>query len=151
MNFVVSQIDSIQRLAKKENSKLIRKTSRRAFRKVQLHQVDGMIQEKESPKTNLTTTQAFDCFMEQCDSQSKSSNSSTLSITAGKSDGSHQICENLDKSEKYYKKFDFFYRRTAFRSMNEFYKSQFKSSHEQWRESDKRPAQGTMTEYAHIK
>jgi hypothetical protein len=53
-----------------------------------------------------------------------------------------QSYENLDKKStekqlKYYKKFDFFYRRTAFRSMNEFYKSQFKKVHDQWKEDEK--------------
>ena len=41
-------------------------------------------------------------------------------------------------SEKYYKKFDFFYRRTAFRSMTEFYKGLFKPILDRWREGERK-------------
>ena len=41
-------------------------------------------------------------------------------------------------NDKYYKKFDFFYRRTSFRTMTEFYKSGFKPMLEKWREFDKK-------------
>jgi len=44
----------------------------------------------------------------------------------------------VSKSEKQYKKFDFFYRRTAFRSMTEFYKGLFKPSLDKWREGEKK-------------
>lgn len=44
----------------------------------------------------------------------------------------------MSKSEKQYKKFDFFYRRTAFRSMTEFYKGLFKPSLDKWREGEKK-------------
>jgi hypothetical protein len=42
--------------------------------------------------------------------------------------------------EKYYKKFDFFYRRTAFRTMTEFYKQLFRPYHERFKELDKKMA-----------
>ena len=45
--------------------------------------------------------------------------------------------QNLEKNEKYYKKFDFFYRRTAFRTMTEYYKGLFKPYLDKWRESEK--------------
>ena len=41
-------------------------------------------------------------------------------------------------SEKYYKKFDFFYRRTAFRSMTEYYKGLFKPVLDKWREGERK-------------
>ena len=43
-----------------------------------------------------------------------------------------------EKSEKYYKKFDFFYRRTAFRSMTEYYKGLFKPTLDKWREGERK-------------
>lgn len=42
------------------------------------------------------------------------------------------------QNDKYYKKFDFFYRRTSFRTMTEFYKGGFKPLLEQWRDYDKK-------------
>ena len=49
-------------------------------------------------------------------------------------------CDSMDgeKNEKYYKKFDFFYRRTAFRSMTEFYKGLFKPILDKWREGERK-------------
>ena len=41
-------------------------------------------------------------------------------------------------NEKYYKKFDFFYRRTAFRSMTEYYKGIFKPTLDKWREGERK-------------
>lgn len=41
-------------------------------------------------------------------------------------DLSLQFVLSLKQSDKYYKKFDFFYRRTAFRTMTEYYKGLFK-------------------------
>lgn len=43
-----------------------------------------------------------------------------------------------EKCEKYYKKFDFFYRRTAFRSMTEYYKGLFKPTLDKWREGERK-------------
>ena len=43
-----------------------------------------------------------------------------------------------ENSDKYYKKFDFFYRRTAFRSMTEFYKTLFKPHLDKWREGERK-------------
>lgn len=42
------------------------------------------------------------------------------------------------ENEKNYKKFDFFYRRTAFRSMTEYYKGLFKSTLDKWREGERK-------------
>ena len=50
------------------------------------------------------------------------------------------IADNQEKNEKYYKKFDFFYRRTAFRTMNEFYKTLFKPNLDKWREGERKSA-----------
>ena len=41
-------------------------------------------------------------------------------------------------NEKYYKKFDFFYRRTAFRTMTEYYKGLFRPTLDRWREQEKK-------------
>jgi hypothetical protein len=41
-------------------------------------------------------------------------------------------------NEKYYKKFDFFYRRTAFRTMTEYYKGLFRPNLDRWREQEKK-------------
>ena len=46
--------------------------------------------------------------------------------------------ETRGHNEKYYKKFDFFYRRTAFRSMTEFYKGLFKPILDKWREGERK-------------
>ena len=45
---------------------------------------------------------------------------------------------DVQDSEKYYKKFDFFYRRTAFRSMTEYYKGLFKPILDKWREGERK-------------
>ena len=45
---------------------------------------------------------------------------------------------NPEKNDKYYKKFDFFYRRTAFRTMTEYYKGLFKPHLDHWRDIEKR-------------
>ena len=52
-----------------------------------------------------------------------------------------------EKNEKHYKKFDFFYRRTAFRSMTEFYKGLFKPIHDKWREGDRKSPKNFMLSY----
>ena len=61
------------------------------------------------------------------------------------------LAKKLDESaqegvSKYYKKFDFFYRRTAFRSMTEFYKLQFKPVMDLWREGERKSAKN-FTQY----
>ena len=56
--------------------------------------------------------------------------------------------EALEKgSEKYYKKFDFFYRRTAFRSMTEFYKGLFKPILDKWREGERKSTKNFVLAY----
>ena len=50
-------------------------------------------------------------------------------------------------SEKYYKKFDFFYRRTAFRSMTEFYKGHFKPTLDKWREGERKSTKNFVLSY----
>lgn len=52
-----------------------------------------------------------------------------------------------DKSEKYYKKFDFFYRRTAFRSMTEFYKGLFKPILDKWREGERKSTKNFVQQF----
>ena len=44
---------------------------------------------------------------------------------------------------KQYKKFDFFYRRTAFRSMNEYFKEQFNPIFKRWKESERKANKST--------
>ena len=60
-----------------------------------------------------------------------------------------QLSEGSDKSqnEKYYKKFDFFYRRTAFRSMTEFYKTLFKPILEKWREGERKSTKNFVQQF----
>lgn len=48
----------------------------------------------------------------------------------------------LLNQEKYYKKFDFFYRRTAFRTMTEYYKGLFKPNLDRFREVEKKLTKG---------
>ena len=48
--------------------------------------------------------------------------------------------------DKYYRKFDFFYRRTAFRTMTEYYKARFKPMLEKWRDAEKRAAAAMLAE-----
>ena len=45
---------------------------------------------------------------------------------------------DLTANAKQYKKFDFFYRRTAFRSMNEYFKEQFNPIFKKWKESERK-------------
>ena len=52
-----------------------------------------------------------------------------------------------EKNEKYYKKFDFFYRRTAFRSMTEFYKGLFKPILDKWREGERKSTKNYIQTY----
>lgn len=51
------------------------------------------------------------------------------------------------KGEKHYKKFDFFYRRTAFRCMTEFYKSFFKPNLDKWREGERKSTKNFVLSY----
>jgi hypothetical protein len=57
------------------------------------------------------------------------------------------IGELKERSEKYYKKFDFFYRRTAFRSMTEFYKGLFKPNLDKWREGERKSTKNFVLSY----
>jgi hypothetical protein len=52
-----------------------------------------------------------------------------------------------EKSEKYYKKFDFFYRRTAFRSMTEYYKGLFKPTLDKWREGERKSTKNFVQQF----
>jgi hypothetical protein len=52
-----------------------------------------------------------------------------------------------ERNEKYYKKFDFFYRRTAFRSMTEFYKGLFKPILDKWREGERKSTKNFVLNY----
>lgn len=47
----------------------------------------------------------------------------------------------------HYKKFDFFYRRTAFRSMTEFYKGLFRPILEKWREGERKSTKNFVLSY----
>ena len=51
------------------------------------------------------------------------------------------------RSDKHYKKFDFFYRRTAFRSMTEFYKGLFKPILDKWREGERKSTKNFVLSY----
>jgi hypothetical protein len=55
--------------------------------------------------------------------------------------------ETPAKDEKYYKKFDFFYRRTAFRSMTEFYKGLFKPTLDKWREGERKSTKNFVQQF----
>jgi hypothetical protein len=52
-----------------------------------------------------------------------------------------------ERNEKYYKKFDFFYRRTAFRSMTEFYKGLFKPILDKWREGERKSTKNFVQQF----
>jgi len=58
-----------------------------------------------------------------------------------------ESASNSEKNEKYYKKFDFFYRRTAFRSMTEFYKGLFKPHLDKWREGERKSTKNFLNLY----
>ena len=45
---------------------------------------------------------------------------------------------DMEMKDKYYRKFDFFYRRTAFRTMTEYYKGLFRPNLERWRDIEKK-------------
>ena len=67
MNFVVSQIDSIQRLTKSSAIKQIKK-SKTAFSKVIFQNLNGEILERYSPSTEAKSsdpTTALDFFMQE--------------------------------------------------------------------------------------
>jgi len=57
------------------------------------------------------------------------------------------LTESQEMNEKYYKKFDFFYRRTAFRSMTEFYKGLFKPDLDKWREGERKSTKNFLHQY----
>jgi hypothetical protein len=60
---------------------------------------------------------------------------------------SSQMPIEAQESEKYYKKFDFFYRRTAFRSMTEYYKVMFKPILDKWREGERKSTKNFVQQF----
>jgi hypothetical protein len=52
-----------------------------------------------------------------------------------------------EKAEKNYKKFDFFYRRTAFRSMTEHFKGLFKPILDKWREGERKSTKNFVQQF----
>ena len=81
------------------------------------------------------------CSKLMCANPSFESNSSKDDLQKLGSDNSS------DKIEKYYKKFDFFYRRTAFRSMTEFYKGLFKPILDKWREGERKSTKNFVQQF----
>lgn len=57
------------------------------------------------------------------------------------------MTETGGRNDKHYKKFDFFYRRTAFRSMTEFYKGLFKPILDKWREGERKSTKNFVLSY----
>ena len=60
---------------------------------------------------------------------------------------SNETDSTNEKNEKYYKKFDFFYRRTAFRSMTEYYKGIFKPHLDKWREGERKSTKNFVQQF----
>ena len=60
---------------------------------------------------------------------------------------SDEVTESGGRNDKHYKKFDFFYRRTAFRSMTEFYKGLFKPILDKWREGERKSTKNFVLSY----
>ena len=69
-------------------------------------------------------------------------NSTTHRKSSAMDENSHE-----KSNDKYYKKFDFFYRRTAFRSMTEFYKGLFKPILDKWREGERKSTKNFVLAY----
>jgi hypothetical protein len=68
-----------------------------------------------------------------------------LEISKAESDDTDAL--SGEKNEKYYKKFDFFYRRTAFRSMTEFFKGLFKPILDKWREGERKSTKNFLQQF----
>lgn len=100
MNFVVSQIDSIQRLSKNEGSKSIKK-SKPAFKSIQLEKVNGEVREHLSEPKVATTVNAFDTFMQDCQTTPNIHDSYPHRFSPDNFLTNHadkfQSCEKLDK------------------------------------------------------
>ena len=58
-----------------------------------------------------------------------------------------QKYDSRKQENGHYKKFDFFYRRTAFRSMTEFYKGLFRPILEKWREGERKSTKNFVLSY----
>ena len=61
--------------------------------------------------------------------------------------GKLQKYDSRKQENGHYKKFDFFYRRTAFRSMTEFYKGLFRPILEKWREGERKSTKNFVLSY----
>ena len=100
MNFVVSQIDSIQRLSKTEATKSIKK-NKPAFKKILLENVNGEVREHQSEAQNVDTSNAFDSFMQDCQSTPKIKETYANRFSPNNFLTDHadkfQSCEKLDK------------------------------------------------------
>ena len=100
MNFVVSQIDSIQRLSKNEGTKTIKK-NKPAFKRILLENVNGEVREHQSEPKIATTSNAFDSFMQDCQTTPKTHESFADRFSPDNFLTDHadkfQSCEKLDK------------------------------------------------------
>lgn len=94
----------------------------------------GSSYDRTSHKQTTVSTRAFD--------GAEPGTCSTLPATIEGADGTAS-----GDREKYYKKFDFFYRRTAFRSMTEFYKGHFKPRLDKWREGERKSTKPFVLQY----
>jgi hypothetical protein len=95
MNFVVSQIDSIQRLTKSTESKQIKKKP--CFKKVTLQKIEGEVTLKPFEPEVQSISNAYDSFMQECEQTpiTRFSPENFLAEHAEK----FQICENLDNKK----------------------------------------------------
>lgn len=84
----------------------------------------------------------------QCSSFLGQPESAESTSSKDEGQGQKQNSEDMsEKNEKYYKKFDFFYRRTAFRSMTEFYKGLFKPILDKWREGERKSTKNFVQQF----
>ena len=72
---------------------------------------------------------------------------STAALTKTRSLASDDQTGPTGRNDKHYKKFDFFYRRTAFRSVTEFYKGLFKPILDKWREGERKSTKNFVLSY----
>lgn len=96
---------------------------------------------------DLTESEMGDCWSGECDRLPRKQSGPGESIEAGISPADCSDPSTKERNEKYYKKFDFFYRRTAFRSMTEFYKGLFKPNLDRWREGERKSTKNFVLNY----
>ena len=102
---------------------------------------------RQGQPRDLTESEIGDCWSGERLQLARKQSYPAESLDAGTSPADCSDPSIKERNEKYYKKFDFFYRRTAFRSMTEFYKGLFKPNLDKWREGERKSTKNFVLNY----